>query len=241
MTAERSIPYDANGSFDMTFDINNEIKQRLIDNNTEGDSSLQRFERDVLSLLPPADRKKVTDALVFALDIDYHHPGLSAQTYIKHPLRVAGSVVTLGQLRDPDIIITALVHNVLEVSDVSASRLASLFGADVASAVERLTVDRARDNLAYKKKYYADIAGGWRGARVVKVLDKYDNIFMIGFNPDESIRTQYLNEIETHVMPMAARDVPAVVDHIARVLNFMRASGYLQKASFTGGPLGENR
>ncbi|MDO8788880.1 MAG: HD domain-containing protein [Sulfuritalea sp.] len=176
----------------------------------------------------------VVDALKYASSIEYHHKGLSSRAYLEHPIRVATFVLEEESLLDSDTVVIALIHNLLEVSDVSASDLAAEFGEAIAHAVESLTVDRTRMDEPYKQAYYARLRQGSRSARIVKILDKLDNIFMICFNPDADVRRSYLEEIARWVQPMADTDLPSVAEFLRHLTEVMRLIGYQDKGTVPG-------
>ena len=223
----------------MQIDIFAEIQERIQANNAPYDRCVESFVATITKKLGLSSRNRVLDALEYALDIDYHHPGMDAKTYIKHPLRVATSVMLNANRLEPDIIITALIHNVLEVTRSSYEELHSRFGHNIATSVKNLTVDRSKDNISYKSLYYETLSSSWQGARIVKILDKYDNIYMIGFNPNPCVRSSYLDEIEEWIIPMARRDTPDIADDFARIVVFMRKNGYLNKNQLMSVPTGE--
>jgi len=223
----------------MQLDIFAEIQNRIQDNNAPSDKSVESFVSIITNMLGLRGRERVLDALRFALHVDYQHPGMDAKTYIKHPLRVAKSVLLNAKTYEPDIIITALIHNVLEVSRSSLAELHSRFGHNIATSVKNLTIDRSQVNITYKKLYYDALCSSWQGARIVKILDKYDNIYMIGFNPDPYVRSSYLDEIEQWIIPMARKDTPDIADTFVNIALFMRKNGWLNKNQFVPVPTGE--
>lgn len=171
----------------------------------------------------------VIDALKYASSIEYHHKGLSSRAYLEHPIRVATFVLEEASPLDADTVVIALIHNLLEVSDVSASDLTAEFGETIAHAVESLTVDRTRMDELYKPAYYAQLRQGSPSARIVKILDKLDNIFMICFNPDAEVRRSYLDEIARWVQPMADTDLPSVAEFLRHLTGVMYSMGYQDK------------
>ena len=70
----------------------------------------------------------------------------------------------------------------------------------------------------YKMNYYQKIIEGPRAARIVKILDKLDNIFLINQNADSQVRFRYLKEIEEKVLPMARSELPGVARYMELVL-----------------------
>jgi (p)ppGpp synthase/HD superfamily hydrolase len=179
----------------------------------------------------------VVDALKYASSIEYHHKGLSSRAYLEHPIRVATFVLEEVSPLDADTVVIALIHNVLEVAEVNAANLASRFGDTIAHAVASLTVDRNRLDEDYKKAYYDRLSQGLRGARIVKVLDKLDNIFMICFNPDAEVRRSYLEEIARWVQPMADTDLPSIGEFLRHLTEVMYSMGYQDKRAVAASSL----
>ena len=66
--------------------------------------------------------------------------------------------------------------------------------------------------------------------RQVKVLDKFDNLFLLGLNPSAAIRAAYLADIEHYVVPMAQEVLPDLVLYIGSLIDDCRDIGYLQEA-----------
>jgi hypothetical protein len=62
--------------------------------------------------------------------------------------------------------------------------------------------------------------------RVIKILDKLDNLFVLCLNPSDEVRHQYLADIETFVLPMVASDLPALLPYITALVNDCRAVGH---------------
>lgn len=149
----------------------------------------------------------------FAFGIDYKHVGLSSQTYLMHPLRVA--ILNLESVEFPSKngFVLALFHNILEVSTLTLPRLNELFGKTIAESIEILTVDRTRQwDWSYKQSYYNGILQSEDWVGQVKIVDKLDNLYTLFLNPDAQIRDKYLAEVERWVIPMAEQLLPAVVN-----------------------------
>lgn len=173
---------------------------------------------------------EISRALRFASQIEYQHGVVPSHVYLKHPLRVAMSLLRKDRAYDPEAIIIALLHNVLEVSSISAQQLHDLFGASAAIAITHLTVDRAQQyDVAYKDEYYARIEATSVACAQVKVADKLDNIYMLCFNSSEDVRMKYLDEIDRWVVPMAQRVITPMGHRMAYASAVMRETGYLEK------------
>jgi hypothetical protein len=66
-------------------------------------------------------------------------------------------------------------------------------------------------------------------ARVVKIVDKLDNLFVLGLNPDASVRKKYLAEIEDFVLPMAAATLPRLITYMRDLVQDCRLTGFIER------------
>ena len=173
---------------------------------------------------------KISRALKYTFEIDYQHGSTPAQIYLNHPLRVTTILARDVPVLDERTLVTARLHNVLEVSKISSHDLVAMLGGDVARSIEILTVDRAQQHdPIYKNEYYARIESVSKSCARVKVADKLDNIYMLCFNPSENVRDNYLNEIDRWVVPMAERVAPALGLRLQEASAVMRQTGGLDK------------
>jgi len=174
--------------------------------------------------------EKISLALKYAFEIEYQHGTTPTQVYLNHPLRVATILAREMRVPDENVIAIALLHNVLEVSNISRRQLASLLDADIADTIQVLTVDRAQQSdPIYKNEYYDRIASKSSACACVKAADKLDNIYMLCFNPSEDVRDNYLNEIDRWVVPMANRVLPALGQRLEEASSVMRKTGFLSR------------
>lgn len=181
--------------------------------------AIELWDQAFRELRNDTERSKLTAALNFSKKIGYIHPGLSSEAYFSHPLRVSAMAMLVENSHDSEVGVLGLLHNVLEVSDVKTNLLREKFGEEISSQISALTVDRSVQwNADYKNAYYANLMRGPRNARVVKIMDKLDNIFLLGLNPDEIIRKKYILEIENFLMPMVANTIPGLVDYMTDLL-----------------------
>ena len=93
-----------------------------------------KFYKSAKQYLNKEDLKKIQKAYSVAF---YAHDGqdrMDGSKYITHPEAVANILLDLKM--DPDSICAALMHDVIEDSDVSKKNLINLFGEDVAEIVD---------------------------------------------------------------------------------------------------------
>ena len=148
--------------------------------------------RNVLSYFPDAQIDKIKKAYAFA---DTAHKGQlrsSGEPYIIHPLEVA---YTLSDMKlDLASIITALLHDTVEDTDVSPADIAKEFGADVAALVDgvtklsqitfRTTEEKQAENF---RKMIIAMAKDIR-VILVKLADRINNMRTLDFLPEEKQR-----------------------------------------------------
>jgi GTP pyrophosphokinase len=122
--------------------------------------------------------------------------------YIVHPLRVAISLVDELSIVSVDLICAALLHDVIEDSDITRQQIAELFGERVATVVWLLT----KLEETPLEDYLAAIEeAADTGAPLVKLCDRLDNLrFLIRSPKRDKIRRSIVTT-ERLYLPFAAR------------------------------------
>lgn len=205
-----------------------EERQRRMNGRKQPDPYANKLWQHGLGLITEeSTRNQLIQAYQFASTVKYGHGDLPSAVYLAHPVRVAAMVLLSQKIPNGEAGIIGLLHNVLEVSSLTYDNLLNLFGKNVANQVMSLTVNRKLQwNTAYKQDYYDALNAGPKAARLVKVLDKLDNLFLLGLNPDEGTRHRYLVEIETHIIPMTQREIPNVVPYMKDLLEDCHKRGF---------------
>lgn len=159
---------------------------------TYGEPGLrERFAAEIAGF-PAADRRRLEDALALASRL---HAGDRRQNepYINHPLRVAIRIMSHYGIRDPDVIVAALLHDAVEdhaaglapdgtaAADRTEAALAALAGrfgprvAELVAAVTNPEYDPGRDRHAQYREHVAASLDRSPWARVIKASDFTDN------------------------------------------------------------------
>lgn len=211
-------------------DIEVERRRRLLGLLEPDPHALVLWDRAMAALPNDVERDRLAHAFLFAKELKYHHVGLTSDIYFSHPLRVAALAMLISSAHDAGIGVLAVLHNVLEVSDVSVDTLSEAFGSDISKQIETLTVERDLQwDKTYKASYYNQLLQGPLSARVVKIVDKLDNLFVLGLNPDASVRSRYLAEIEEFVLPMTVTSLPAVTAYMRALVEDCHATGFIER------------
>lgn len=115
------------------------------------------------------DEKRIELAIRFAVE---HHAGQRDKLgapYILHPLRVMLALSESGAR--PDVLIAAVLHDVVEDTEATLEGVANLFGDDVAEAVDAVT---RREGETYRE--FVDRAAAHPIGTIVKLADIQDHV-----------------------------------------------------------------
>jgi GTP diphosphokinase / guanosine-3',5'-bis(diphosphate) 3'-diphosphatase len=147
---------------------------------------------ELLSVLK-VDRDSEDGALVcraYALACDAHagQTRLSGEPYVTHSIAVAQVVAELGL--DSTSVAAALLHDVVEDSDVTLEQLEASFGGTIAQIVDGVTkLDRLNfsskeaQQAATVRKMLVAMAKDWR-VLVIKLADRLHNMRTLGAMPE---------------------------------------------------------
>jgi guanosine-3',5'-bis(diphosphate) 3'-pyrophosphohydrolase len=95
--------------------------------------------------------------------------------YINHPLKVAHTLTISGE-NDSKLLISALLHDVLEDTNTTESELIDLFGKEITSIVKEVTDDMKLPDLQRKELQVIKAPHLSREAKLIKIADKLCNI-----------------------------------------------------------------
>jgi guanosine-3',5'-bis(diphosphate) 3'-pyrophosphohydrolase len=150
------------------------------------------------------------DALVFAAEKHQYQrrDGYERLPYLNHLLKVADALARVGREFDKDLLIAALLHDIVEDTGVSARYLAERFGEKVAGIVAELSDDM---QLPYTVRKQRQVEGARRlsfEARKIRIADKACNIRDLTRYPIDWPKEKKLAYVENAV---------AIVDQIRGV------------------------
>ncbi len=119
------------------------------------------------------DLMHISDAFHFALNAHQTHERSTTEPYIVHPLRVAIHAADIGL--GVESIMAALLHDVVEDSDIPIDEIEERFGSTIAKIVEALTKPEAGTPDRFKL-YREKLLKGPDEAKIIKLLDIQDNL-----------------------------------------------------------------
>ncbi len=97
--------------------------------------------------LPPEQVARIREAAEFGASAHKGQKRLSGEPYIAHPVAAAAILADLHL--DPDTIVAAILHDVIEDTPTPKNQLAERFGADVAELVDSVT---KLDQIKFKSR-----------------------------------------------------------------------------------------
>ena len=139
--------------------------------------------------------------------------------YIVHPVRVALSLVDELNSFSPTLVCSALLHDVIEDSDVTRNDVVRMFDEEIAEIVCLLT--KLED--VSLRDYLARIEGAAHtGAPIVKLCDRLDNLRSVMDTPRLEKKRRYIRTTEEHYLPLASRTNQYLYNELNRCLEQAR-------------------
>lgn len=135
--------------------------------------------------------RRYAEAVLYAMRKHGDQTRRDGSPYIAHPLRVAESLRSIGGITDMDVILSGLLHDLIEDTDCEWQDIASRFGERVADLVAILSGDMRLPKHARRRDVVERIRTAPPEAKAVRLADRLDNLTdMKGFS--ESRRREYI-------------------------------------------------
>src|SRR5579875_2376905 len=195
---------------------------------------------------PTADTSLIDAAYVLAMQAHGKQTRENGDPYITHPIAVAG--ILAGYKLDTASIVTGLLHDVIEDTEVRLPEIASRFGPEIASLVDGVTkltrLELQSDRTKQAENFRKLVLAMSRDIRVllVKLADRLHNMRTLHFVRQPERRQRIARETMEIYAPLAERigmDAlktelqtlafaqldPEAYDTIQARLNFLRGQG----------------
>lgn len=149
----------------------------------------------------PSEQNYIKDALELAKQAHQGQKRDEGDPYIIHPVRVANTLIYDLRVSDFEMIIAALLHDVVEDAEVPVEEIRQKFGEKAARLVEALT--RKKEKETKREKFEKTIIGP-EDALLIKACDWLDNLRSLEFRTDRGERwRRHLNEAKEMYIPLA--------------------------------------
>lgn len=180
----------------------------MTNNNTETIYTIDMIIQKILNDEKQYDLSKIISSYEFAAKAHANQFRSSGEPYITHPLAVAYILLELGM--DTDTICAAMLHDVVEDTDVSLDTIKKLFGQDVAMLVDGVT-KLGKIPLFTKEEQQAEnvrkiLLAMSQDIRVIiiKLADRLHNMRTLQFRPAAKQRNTALETMNIYA-PIANR------------------------------------
>ncbi len=128
--------------------------------------------------------KREIDAILFAAESHSGQLRKDGNTpYVNHPLEVMHLLAHTGNVSDEDILVAAVLHDVIEDTTVTAKEIADRFGERVSKIVVELTDDKSLSKEERKRHQLTGATKLSPDARLVRISDKICNVYDILYAP----------------------------------------------------------
>jgi GTP pyrophosphokinase len=171
-------------------------------------TALAEFTGNLASYLKPPDIGRIEEAYHFSGKAHKGQYRDSGEPYISHPLAVAG--ILADWHLDPQALMAALLHDVMEDTEVSKDEISRLFGKPVAELVDGVSkldkIEFQSQEVAQAENFRKMLLAMARDVRVIliKLADRLHNMRTLGAVPPPKRRRVARETLEIYA-PIANR------------------------------------
>ena len=132
--------------------------------------------------------------------------------YINHPIAVAETLARVGNVRDLDTIVAAILHDTIEDTDTTPEEISREFGDGVLSLVLEVSDDKTLRKEVRKQLQIENAPHKSHPAKLIKLADKINNLIdLTNYPPTDwplERRVEYLNWSEKVVAGLRGANQP---------------------------------
>jgi guanosine-3',5'-bis(diphosphate) 3'-pyrophosphohydrolase len=126
--------------------------------------------------------------------------------YLEHLLEAVQILVEGAGVSSPDVLVAAVLHDVVEDTPCTLGDVRTAFGARVAELVDWVTIPApglGEDSSAAREAYLRRLRDAPRDAVLVKLADRMSNVQTLRNLAPDRQRAYYVQTV-THIVPLAA-------------------------------------
>ena len=124
--------------------------------------------------------------------INQRRKNINKSPYINHPIEVADLIMRVGKEDSPVILAAALLHDVVEDTQVKIEEIDEMFGKEVGSLVRKVTDDKRLTKVERKKAQVRNTLKKSHGVALIKMADKLNNLQSLTNSPPVSWSRVYI-------------------------------------------------
>jgi len=164
-------------------------------------------EAGLRSLVPAGDLAVLREAYEFANACHGDQLRPTGDPYERHLLEAVEVLAEGAGILDRDLLVAALLHDVVEDTACTLERVRDRFGPGVAELVDWVTKTDppdGGDKEAARLDYLRRLAAAPREAVLVKLADRLSNVQRLDRHPRPEKRRSYYQETVEWILPLAA-------------------------------------
>lgn len=144
---------------------------------------------------PNFDTKKLLRAITYGAEKHQGQTRYDAEKtpYIIHPLQVCDNLWEIGEIRNLNILIAAILHDTLEDTSATEEEIQRYFGARVCETIKEVTNDPNLGSEENKQRQIDHAPLMTQDARLVKLADRLANIVDLNTSPPSSWSPEKVN------------------------------------------------
>lgn len=169
-------------------------------------------------LAPEVSARRLGEAVAFAEAAHGDQRRPAGEPYLEHLLEVVEILVSGAGVHDEDLLVAAVLHDVVEDTDRTAAEVGARFGPRVEELVAWVTKPRAEadeDPAEVRERYLLRLRSAPPEVLRLKLADRFSNVQRLDTHPRPEKRRSYYRETCRHLLPLAA-GVPWFEDAFAR-------------------------
>ena len=165
------------------------------------------------------DKKQILFAIELAKKSHKGQKRDEGQDYLIHPLRTANCLIFELSIKDTDLIIASILHDVVEDSDTTLETIRNYFGEKVAELVDKLTRDKKKET---KQEKFQKLMKESKEVKLLKAVDWLDNLRSFPFRKVRDKRFfRHIREASTMCLPMAESVNSYIASEMQKIIKIL--------------------
>ncbi|MDP6962646.1 MAG: HD domain-containing protein [Planctomycetota bacterium] len=149
--------------------------------------------------------------------------------YIVHPIRVALLLLEVAEQSNAAVICAAILHDVLEDSNIPEDEIEDIFGSQVLDMVVALTHPQNKDgesNFERNKRMFENMRWADRDVQIIKSADRLDNLTTAHEAMGKDRLQEYLFESREMLLPLTLASNTALYHALNAAIQKVEAANY---------------
>ncbi|MFF2022998.1 HD domain-containing protein [Streptomyces sp. NPDC058171] len=158
-------------------------------------------------LAPEVSVQRLGEAVAFAEEAHGDQKRPAGEPYVEHLLEVVEILVSGAGVRDEDLLVAAVLHDVVEDTDRTAGEVGERFGPRVEEWVGWVTKpdpEAHEDPAQVRDRYLLSLRSAPPEVLLLKLADRFSNVQRLDTHPRPEKRRSYYRETRRRLMPLAA-------------------------------------